>query len=114
MQERPLTQRERAVLDALLAADCRDAEILRPQAADVVVVGTCGCGCPSIDFARGRGLGMTIQVDARVGDSYDGLFLYSIEDPQRGAILGGLEWTSVAATSPAEFPAPDLLDIRPA
>ena len=114
MDARPLTRRERAVLEALLAVDFRDVELLRHQAAEVVVVGTCGCGCPSIDFQHGRGLGMGVRVNAGVRGSHDGLFLYTIEDPQRGEVLGGIEWVGVEETDPDELPSPELLDIRPA
>ncbi|GGN98360.1 hypothetical protein GCM10010112_91310 [Actinoplanes lobatus] len=114
MDARPLTQRERAVLEALLAVDFPDVETLRRQAAEVVVVDTCGCGCPSIDFQHGRGLGMEIRVNAGVRGSNGGLFLYTIEDQQRGELLGGIEWVSVEETDPDELPMPDLLDIRPA
>ena len=57
---------------------------------------------------------MNVRVNAHVPDSYDGLFLYTIEDPERGDILGGIEWAGVGETSPQAFPSPDLLDIRPA
>jgi hypothetical protein len=114
MDARSLTQRERAVLEALLAVDFRDVETLRRQAAEVVVVSTCGCGCPSIDFQHGRGLGMAMRVNAGVRGSHDGLFLYTIEDPQRGEVLGGIEWVGVEETDPDELPSPELLDIRPA
>jgi hypothetical protein len=76
MDARPLTQRERAMLEALLAVDFQGVEALRRQRAEIVVVGTCGCGCPSIDFQHDRGLGMTIRVNASVPDSCDGLFLW--------------------------------------
>lgn len=62
MDARPLTQRERAVLEALLAVDFEGVETLRGQAAQAVVVGTCSCGCPSIDFQHGRGLGMATRL----------------------------------------------------
>jgi hypothetical protein len=114
MDARPLTQRERAVLEALLAVDFQDVETLRRQAAEVVVVGTCGCGCPSIDFQHGRGLGMAVRVNAGVRGSHDGLFLYTVEDPQRGEVLGGIEWVGVEETDPDELPSPELLDIRAA
>ena len=114
MDARPLTQRERAVLDALLAVDFPDVEILRRQATEAVVIDTCGCGCPSIDFQHGRGLGMTIRVNADVRGSYASLFLYTIEDPQRGEVLGGIEWAGVEETDPDELPSPDLLDIKTA
>lgn len=114
MDERPLTQRERAVLEALLAVGFRDVEILRSQAAKVVVVGTCGCGCPSIEFEHGRGLGMAVRVNAGVRGSHNGLFLYTVEDPQRGEVLGGIEWVGVEETDPDELPSPERLDIRAA
>ncbi|MFI7548041.1 hypothetical protein [Actinoplanes sp. NPDC049599] len=102
------------MLNALLAVDFPDVETLRDQATEVEVVGTCGCGCPSIDFQHGRGLGMTIRVNAGVQDSCAGLFLYTIEDPQRGEVLGGIEWVGVEDTNPDQFPSPELLNISPA
>lgn len=114
MDARPLTQRERAVLDALLAVDFPGVETLRHQATKAVVVDTCGCGCPSIDFQHGHGLGMGIRVNAGVRGSYAGLFLYTIEEPQRGEVLGGIEWVGVEKIDPDELPPPDLLDIKAA
>ncbi|MEV6527852.1 hypothetical protein AB0M43_38620 [Longispora sp. NPDC051575] len=114
MDARPLTQRERAVLEALLAIDLPRAETLRLQAADVIVVDRCGCGCPSIDFEHGCGLGMTIRANAAVRGSCNGLLLYTIEDPQRGEVLGGIEWVGVDETDPDELPLPDLLEITAA
>src|SRR4051794_6077768 len=113
VEPRLLTRRERAVLDALLGVDFQGVEKLRREAMEVVVVGMCGCGCPSVDFERAHGLGMTIRVNAAVSNSNDGLFLYTIEDPQRGDVLGGIEWVGVGETDPDEFPAPDLFDIQP-
>ncbi|WP_127507080.1 hypothetical protein [Actinoplanes solisilvae] len=114
MRARQLTERERAVLDALLSVDIEGAEALLCQASEVVVVDTCGCGCPSVDFQHGRVFGMNVRVNADVTDSYDGLFLYTIEDLERGEILGGIEWVGVGETNPNTFPSPHLLDIRPA
>ena len=114
MGARQLTERERAVLETMLSVDIPGAEALRRQASEAVVVDTCGCGCPSVDFQRGRGLGMSIRVNAAVPDSHDGLFLYTIEDPERGEILGGIEWVGVGESNPDAFPSPELLDIRPA
>lgn len=112
MEPRALTERERAVLDALLSVEFEGVEELRRQAADVVVAGMCNCGCPSIDFQRGRGLGMSIRVNAGVrDDSSDGLFLYTIEDPERGELLGGIEWVAGAGPDPDQLPAPDSLNI---
>ena len=113
MEPRPLTERERAVLDALLSVEFDGVEELRAQAADVAVVGRCPCGCPSVDFQRGRGSGMSIRVNAGVrDDSYDGLFLYTVEDPERGELLGGIEWVAGSGPDPEELPSPDTLDIE--
>lgn len=114
VEPRPLTRREQAVLEALLAVDFDGAESLRRQAANVVVVGMCDCGCPSIDFQTDYGLGMLIRVNASLPSSHDGLFLYTVEDPERGELLGGIEWVGVGETNPDELPAPELLDIQPA
>lgn len=114
MDPRPLTTRERAVLDALLSAAVDDAGALRAQAARAVVVAACPCGCPSVDFEPFRGIGMTIRVNAAVTGTDDQLFLYTIVDPQDGELLGGIEWFTPGDTIPPELPAPDLLDITPA
>jgi hypothetical protein len=44
--------------------------------------------------------------------SYDGLFLYTIEDPERGELLGGIEWVAGGGPDPDRLPGPDMLDIR--
>ncbi|GAB3829744.1 hypothetical protein [Kribbella italica] len=113
MDPRPLTPREREVLAALLSADLPGAADLRRQAAEVLVVGECGCGCPSVDFTAGGGLGMTVRVNAAVTDSYDGLFLYTFESADQ-ELLGGIEWLSGSETDPAELPHPSTLTIEPA
>jgi hypothetical protein len=51
---------------------------------------------------------------ARVKQQDDGLFLYTIEDPQRGEVLGGIEWVGVGERDLDEFPSPDLLNVLPA
>ncbi|OJF09904.1 hypothetical protein EDD30_0378 [Couchioplanes caeruleus] len=114
MEPRSLTQREQAVLVALLAVDFAGVENLRRQAPEARVVGVCGCGCPSVDFQQDLGRGMTIQVDAGVRDGSDGLFLYTVEDARRGELLGGIEWVGAEDEHPDEFPPPELLDVRPA
>ncbi|MGC4811189.1 hypothetical protein ACLQ29_11750 [Micromonospora sp. DT228] len=60
----------------------------------------------------GRGLGMGIRVNASVRGSHDGLFLYVIEDLERGELLGGIEWVGVEEADPDELPSPELLDIQ--
>lgn len=111
MQSRSLTQRERDVLDALLSADFPDAHALRAQAEDVEVVGTCGCGCPSIDFHKEPGVGLHVRVNAAIaGESHDGLFLFTL-----GEHLGGIEYIGNSGEKgPAEFPDPSLLIVETA
>ncbi|RAO37435.1 hypothetical protein PSN13_01417 [Micromonospora saelicesensis] len=112
MEARPLTRRERTVLEALLAVDFQRVETLQRLATEVLVVDTCGCGCPSIMFQHGRGREMGIKVNASVRGSYNGLFLYVIEDLERGEVLGGIEWLDVGEADPDELPSPELLDIQ--
>ena len=78
--DRPLTDREHAALDALLAIDFPDADRYRNQADDVRVVDVCGCGCPSIDFYKRSDIGMSILVNAGVRGSYDGIEYVSNSD----------------------------------
>jgi hypothetical protein len=113
MYPRPMTAREQAVLTALLSVDFEGVERLRAQAADAQVFGGCDCGCPSIDFFEGRNSGMSIVVNAGVKDSdtYDGLFLYTVDLPGTGEVLGGIEWVGQSESDPDELPAPEALTI---
>lgn len=56
----------------------------------------------------------TRRLTAAVTASGDGLFLYTIADPHRGEVLGGIDWVGVGARDPEKFPSPELLDIQPA
>ncbi|MEV4601815.1 hypothetical protein AB0K15_30985 [Amycolatopsis sp. NPDC049253] len=47
---RPLTAKERAILDLVLSPDFAGAAELRHQSTSAVVVGRCACGCPSVDL----------------------------------------------------------------
>lgn len=49
-EPRPLTSREREVLEALLATEFRGASTLRGQLESVLATPGCGCGCESIDL----------------------------------------------------------------
>lgn len=53
-EPRPLTADERGLLDFLLAGPV-DSPELRAQAATATVVGTCSCGCPSIQLGVDQG-----------------------------------------------------------
>lgn len=105
--DRPLTGRERDVLEALLSVDFPGVERLRREVDTVRVVGVCGCGCPSVDFQRAVGVGMKIQVNAAVDGSDDGLFLFTV-----AGRLGGIEYVGVSGEpDPAELPEPALLRV---
>ncbi|MGZ6772775.1 MAG: hypothetical protein ACXVGA_09630 [Mycobacteriaceae bacterium] len=95
------------MLDALLSADFDGVEDLREQAAQAVVVGGCGCGCPSINFYEAVGMGMDVRVNAATENEFDGLFLFTL-----GGRLGGIEWVGTSGEgNPSEFPDPARLKI---
>ena len=106
--DRPLTDRERDVLDALLAVEFDGVADLRRQAKDARVVGGCGCGCPSINFYSEPGTGLQVRVNAAVRGSDEELFLFTL-----GTRLAGIEYTSISDQSPVELPEPGQLDIHP-
>lgn len=116
MSPRPLTDRERAVLTAILAVDFAGVERFRAQAAGSLVFGGCACGRPSIDFFEGQNTGMTVVVNGEVKDSgtYDGLFLFTVHLPDSAGVLGGIEWVGQSDSNPEELPEPERLTIRAA
>lgn len=103
---RALTDRERAVLDALVSVDFEGADDIRAQAASVRVVRTCDCGCPSVDFRIAPGVGLHPVVEADVAGTRDTVFLYLL-----GGQLGGIEYVNVLGEQmPGELPHPSRLD----
>lgn len=52
-ERRPLTQEERTLLEWLIANGSEDAKTYSRQLSGLGVVGTCTCGCPTIDLALG-------------------------------------------------------------
>jgi hypothetical protein len=52
-ERRPLSKQERILLEWLIANGSPDAQQYASQVADISVVGTCTCGCPSIDLSIG-------------------------------------------------------------
>ena len=50
-ERRPLTPEERTLLEWVIDNGSADAKEYSPQLANVSVVGTCTCGCPTIDLA---------------------------------------------------------------
>jgi hypothetical protein len=108
---RQLTERERALLNALLSVDfTAGVEGLRREAEQATVVGGCGCGCPSIDFYKQPRLGMQVRVNAATEGNFGGLFLYTL-----GGRLGGIEWVGTSdEVDPPGVPDPATLTIHPA
>jgi hypothetical protein len=113
---RPLSARERAVLDFLLAgADDRLAP-LRTQAKTAIVTGMCECGCPTmyldvdhalvpaplVSPAVESGTRQTAEMDPR---SYVGVILFLEQGD-----LSSLELWYVSDVPPPEFPATTALE----
>lgn len=96
---RPLTERERAVLEALLAVDVDGVDELRRQVDALRVVDTCDCGCPTIHFTT---------------EPQDGVVSWGhwAEAPQvailltRGGRLQGVECVGTQEPPPSEMPDP--------
>jgi hypothetical protein len=50
IEPRRVNEEERAMLELILGGATEEAERLRAQVPELVVVGRCGCGCPTIEF----------------------------------------------------------------
>ena len=89
---------------ALLDLPDPDDVRLRPEIADLRVVGTCGCGCPTVDF-RGGPDGLELIADAKVaGTDGDAILLFGHD-----GMLDRLEYMWVGGPPPASWPSPHLL-----
>jgi hypothetical protein len=116
-EQRPLTPRERQVLDLMLSQDFPGATSLRSQVPFVRVVGKCDCGCPTVDLevapkaprATGDFPSRVIPVTGYVGSTVDepgaGIIVFVDE-----GYLSGLEIYTMADPAPQEWP--DLGEIR--
>jgi hypothetical protein len=51
-ERRPLTRKERTLLEWLISNGSADAKHYSSQVSHLSVVGACTCGCPSIDLAQ--------------------------------------------------------------
>jgi hypothetical protein len=106
---RPLTPRERSVLDLLLAADFPGGAELRAQARTARVTGRCACGCPTIDLAVDDAAPVA-DVDGRVAvevDVVNGGLIVFVDEGR----LSGLEYWSVGDDTPVEFPPPEHIRV---
>lgn len=117
-EPRSLSEAERLVLDALLAADFPGAAELRAQLARVQVVGKCDCGCPTVDLAvppdvpvspvktRARLVPVEGRVSPLAGEPPGDIILF-VDDGR----LSYLEYVSYDDPSPAEWPSLDRVTL---
>lgn len=109
---RPLSDREREILDFLLADPDERLAPLRTQAETATVTGICECGCPTINLEVDRtlppaSLGSpavetgTREVAGMDPLSYVGLILFLDE-----GFLNAMELWYISSPPPAEFPSP--------
>lgn len=54
---------------------------------------------------------MVVNARVKASATYDGLFLYTVEMPGAGEVLGGIEWVGQAESDPDELPPPENLAI---
>jgi hypothetical protein len=102
---RLLSDLERSVLDALLAADFPGVEALRDQARTVQVQGRCDCGCPTIHFPSAPGRHQLVA-EAESDEGQD-VLLFAGEHG-----LDSLESSWTTDSPPAEFPPAEALRVR--
>jgi hypothetical protein len=101
---RLLSHDEVALVAALLGLSDPDGVRLRQQIADLRVVGTCGCGCPTVDF-RGGPDGLELIADATVaGTDGDAILLFGHD-----GMLDRLEYVWVGGPPPPRWPSPRML-----
>ena len=98
---RELSERERRVIEWVLAGEFDGVDELRAQIPRLRVLGGCTCGCPSVDFVEpGLGLGSPIGREGYV----PGLF-YSVALFARGdGVLTTLDLLCTGEVTPTEFP----------
>jgi hypothetical protein len=99
-QHRPITVKERALIEWLLRHGNRASEQFLEQLDSLVVVWKCSCGCPTVDFAR-EGKSAPHEAEhiladylATVDGEEVGIILF-----QRGGRLSSLEVYSQAGTN---------------
>jgi len=86
-ERRPLSVEERSLLDWLIVNGNPGAEQFASQIAQLHVVGSCSCGCPSIDLAVGDREERTVGPSHVLAD-FDGI---SPEGIKAGVILHARE-----------------------
>jgi len=114
--DRPLDEREDAILRLLLSVDFPGVESLRRQADVARVSGRCPCGCASIDLwidqSRGEaavGVPEPVPVEARSKEVLGGGTAELLLFVQHGW-LRGVEIVFYSDEPPPEFPAPESFE----
>lgn len=115
---RPLTIKEREVLDFLLSVEQAGIEALRAQADYVTVIGRCECGCASVDFEVDRS-GVPASplpvrrpaIDAESKNREGSVGIYDLMLWADDGWLGGIELVTYGEEPPpTEFPDVALFD----
>lgn len=108
---RALTTAERGVLDVMLSVELDGVETLRQSAEGAVVVGGCGCGCPTIYFRRDdQSEGMVLVAEGLVAqDQEQAVLLFANDEGE----VAALELMWMTPSPPSEFPAVENLSVAP-
>jgi len=111
-EPRPLNPSERALIDLLLSADFPGCDELRSQVDNVEVVGTCKCGCGTVDLrvkepaVRSRS-GSPVPAEARCDAPPIDVLLFVDH-----GLLSLLELVFCDDRKPRAFPKPNELKLR--
>ena len=113
---RPLNETERSLVEILLAPDFPGSKELRAQIPDAVVVGTCDCGCPTVDISvsssapRSGANGPLAPYEGRVTPLQDepvGEILLFLD----AGYISSLEYVFYADPPPKDWPTLDRVEL---
>jgi len=115
---RPLTSKEREVLDFLLSVEQEGIEALRAQADHVAVISRCKCGCASVDFEVDQSCvpasPLPVRrpaIDAESKNREGSVGIFDLMLWADDGWLGGIELVTYGdETPPTEFPDMTLFD----
>ena len=110
MFPRPLSTREREILDLLLSADFVGAPELREQAATASVTGLCPCGCASFDADVDRGLTPAAVQSVVPVHSFSKADPFELLLFARDGWFEGVEIVCYGDERPRTFPPPDTFE----
>lgn len=105
------TTSERGVLDRMLSVEFAGVETLRQSAEGAVVVGGCGCGCPTIYFRRDDPAeGMVLVSEGLLPrDQEQAVLLFANGQGE----IAALELMWMTPAPPIHFPPVDDLQVAP-